>query len=57
MSNSTQTTEPCCETCGTRLRIYQPTGHTPTMFCGGCESPWAVHIRPVCSLDLPEESA
>ena len=52
MSDSTQTTEPCCETCGSRLRVYQPDGHYPTFFCDGCESPWGIHIRPIKPEDL-----
>jgi len=52
MSDSSQTTDLCCKTCGTRLRVYQPEGHYPKIYCGGCESPWGLDCRPIKPEDI-----
>jgi len=46
---------PCCKTCGERLKIYQPSGNEPVLFCGGCESPWGLDIRPATMDDVDRE--
>ncbi len=43
---------PCCKMCGERLKIYQPSGNAPVLFCGGCESPWGLDIRPATMDDV-----
>ena len=38
--------------CGSRLRVYQPEGHHPVVYCPGCESPYLVHCRDATQEDV-----
>ena len=38
--------------CGTKLRVYQPRGHDPVVYCPACHSPYLVDCRDVKVEDL-----
>jgi hypothetical protein len=38
--------------CGVTLRVYQPDGHYPQVYCPGCSSPYLVHCRDATGADV-----
>ena len=43
---------PKCASCESPLRVYQPDGHRPVVYCPGCESPYLIHCRDAKPGDL-----
>jgi hypothetical protein len=50
--DSPRKTDLRCKTCENLLRVYQPHGHYPTIYCGECQSPWGLHCRPIKPEDI-----
>jgi hypothetical protein len=40
------------ECCDIPLRVYQPDGHYPQVYCPGCSSPYLVHCRDATGADV-----